>query len=158
MKERLAAADDLRTVDALTHAAYAHYVPTVGGKPLPMSEDYAPRIEAGDVWLLEEAGEALGLIVLEDEGDALMIFSVAIAPEHQHRGLGRRLIGFAEDEARRRGRGTLKLYTNAKMTRNIAIYRRAGFQETGRMENPAHPGRVRVDMEKTLDAAQRRSA
>jgi ribosomal protein S18 acetylase RimI-like enzyme len=159
VKERLAGAGDLATVEALTRAAYAHYVPLLGREPLPMTEDYAPRIAAGEVWLLEESHETLGLIVLEDHGDNLMILNIAISPEHQSRGLGRRLLAFAEDEARRRGCRTLKLYTNGMMTRNIAIYRRCGFKEAGRMENPKRPGWIRVNMEKTLAVAEdRRSA
>ena len=158
MRERLAAESDLATVDALTRAAYAHYVALLGREPMPMGEDYASRIAAGEIWLLEELGDTLGLIVLEDDGDSLTIFSIAIAPQHQHHGLGRRLLAFAESEARRRGAGALKLYTNAKMTRNIAIYARAGFVETGRMENSKRPGWIRVDMEKTLAAEERRQA
>ena len=42
----------------LTRRAYEHYVPILGGEPMPMTEDYAPRIAAGEVWLLEDAGAA----------------------------------------------------------------------------------------------------
>jgi len=156
---RLAEESDLAKVEALTRAAYAHYLPLLGREPLPMTDDYRPRIAAGEVWLLEESGEAVGLIVLEENGKSLTIFSVAVLPERQSAGRGRRLLVFAENEARRRGLTTLHLYTNAMMTRNIAIYRRYGFEETGRSENEKRPGWVRVDMEKTLAAAeQRRSA
>lgn len=154
---RLAEERDLATVEALTRAAYAHYVPLLGREPLPMTDDYRPRIAAGEVWLLEESGEAVGLLVLEENGESLTIFSVAVRPEHQSAGLGCRLLAFAEDEARRRGFTTLHLYTNA-MARNIAIYRRYGFEETGRSANEKRPGWIRVDMEKTLAAEERRSA
>ncbi len=159
MKERRAQESDLATVNALTRAAYAHYVALLGREPLPMTEDYRPRIAAGEVWLLEESDATVGLIVLEEHGRHLTIFSIAIPPERQGEGLGRRLLAFAEDEARRRGCSTLDLYTNAMMTRNIAIYQRCGFEETGRTENPKRPGWIRVDMEKTLAVAEdRRSA
>ena len=156
MKERLAEERDVATVEAITRAAYAHYVPVLGRDPLPMTEDYRPRIAAGEVWLLEEAGDTFALIVLEDEGESLTIFSVAVLPERQGEGLGRRLLAFAEDEARRRGFTTLHLYTNAMMARNIAIYRAFGFKETGRADNPKRPGWIRVDMEKTLAVAEDR--
>jgi hypothetical protein len=37
------------------------------------------------------------------------------------------------------------------MTRNLALYARCGYRETGRRSNPARPGWVAVDMEKTLN-------
>jgi ribosomal protein S18 acetylase RimI-like enzyme len=159
VKERRAEARDLVTVNELTRRAYAHYAPLLGGEPLPVTEDYAPRIAAGEVWLLEDSGNAVGLVVLEDYAESLTIFSVAVLPERQGEGLGRRLLAFAEAQARQRGCNMLTLYTNAKMTRNIALYRRCGFEETGRRSNPQRPGWIRVDMEKRLaSGANRRSA
>ncbi len=145
---------------SLTERAYAPYTEAFGAPPIPVTEDYAPRIRAGEVWLLEESGAPAGLIVLEDDIESLLIFSVAVAPERQGAGLGRRLLSFAEEQARERGCASLTLYTNARMTRNIALYRAFGFEETGRRANPARPGWIRVDMEKRLtsDDAKRRLA
>jgi ribosomal protein S18 acetylase RimI-like enzyme len=39
---------------------------------------------------------------------------------------------FAESEAQRLGYASIRLYTNEKMTENIAIYGRLGYRETGR--------------------------
>ena len=96
MKMRRAEAGDLATVTDLTRRAYEHYVPILGGEPMPMTEDYAPRIAGGEVWLLEDGDVPIGLIVPEDRGDRFQIFSVAVAPEHQGNGLGRQLLAFAE--------------------------------------------------------------
>lgn len=157
---RRATNDDLDAVAELTVRAYAPHTEAFGAPPIPVTEDYAPRVKAGEVWLLEGGDAPAGLIVLEDGPDDLTIFSVAVAPERQGEGLGRQLLRFAEEEARRRGHATLSLYTNARMTRNIAIYRAFGFEETGRRPNPKRPGWIRVDMEKRLasDAQDRRSA
>jgi ribosomal protein S18 acetylase RimI-like enzyme len=157
LKIRLAKAHDLSTVTETTRRAYEHYIPIIGGVPMPMSEDYAPRIASGQVWLLEEGGPA-GLIVLEERDDALLIFSIAIAPERQRAGLGRKLLAFAEDVARDRGLGNLTLFTNAKMERNIRIYSRFGYRETRRRAHPTRSDTVIVDMKKTLAAENRRSA
>ena len=157
MKIRLAKAEDLPAVTELTRRAYEHYIPIIGGEPMPMTEDYAPRIARGEVWLLEDDAPA-GLIVLEDRDDALLIFSVAIAPERQGMGLGQKLLAFAEDVARQRSYGTVALFTNAKMERNIRIYRRFGYIETRRRAHPTRTGFVIVDMNKKLPAEHRRSA
>lgn len=158
MTDRLRRAEpgDVAVVRALTEAAYAEYAAVLDRPPIPVTEDYAPRIAAGEVWLLERDGSAAGLVVLETEPDHLMIFSIAVAPAFQGQGLGRRLLDFAERQARAAGVAELRLYTNGKMTRNIALYLHCGYKETGRQDNPARPGWVRVDMAKPL--ARGRSA
>lgn len=158
MTMRQAAASDLPLVNNVTRRAYAHYVALFGGDPIPVTENYAPRIAAGEVWLLEDAGEAIGLIVIEDEPDRLVIYSVAVVPERQGEGLGHKLLAFAEELALERKRGLLALYTNSRMERNIALYQRAGFVESGRRPNPQRPGWVLVDMEKRLTRDDRKGA
>ena len=58
--------------------------------------------------------------------------NVAIHPAHQGRGLGRRLLRHAEDEARRHGHREIRLLTNERYAANIAMYRRYGYAETHR--------------------------
>ena len=159
MKLRLAESRDLATVTDLTRRAYEHYVSILGGEPWPMLVDYASRIAAGEVQLLEDAGAAIALLVTEDHGDHLHIFSIAVLPAHQSRGIGRQLLSAAETIARQMDRQVLTLCTHEKMTRNIGIYRRYGFSEVRRRPNPNHAGWTLVDMEKPLGVARnRRSA
>jgi len=149
---RVATLADLSAVVAMTGAAYAVYDGVLDGPPIPVTTDYAPRIAGGGVWLLADgAGPPAGLIVLERHPGHVLIFSVVVAPAHQGQGLGRRLLAWAELQARDAGLAEVRLYTNAKMTRNIALYSQFGYHETGRRENPARPGWIRVDMAKTLD-------
>jgi ribosomal protein S18 acetylase RimI-like enzyme len=70
--------------------------------------------------------------VLLPKPDHLLLDNIAVRPERQGQGLGRRLIEFAEAEARRLGYRELRLYTHEKMVENIALYRRLGFEQTGR--------------------------
>jgi ribosomal protein S18 acetylase RimI-like enzyme len=147
---RRAEPSDLAAVVELTERAYAPYTAAFNGPPIPVTENYGPRIAAGEVWLLEDGGRLIGLIVLEDNDESLSIFSVAVAPERHGEGLGRRLLSFAEDQGRKRGAFALTLYTNARMTRNLGIYRRFGFVETGRRPNPQREGWTIVDMEKSI--------
>jgi len=147
---RLATASDVEAVTALTEQAYEPYTQAFGASPIPVTEDYAPRIEAGQVWLLELAGALAGLIVLERHADHILIFSVAVAPAFQGRKLGIRLLDWAEHKARSAQLDLVKLYTNARMERNIALYSAYGYRETGRRANPKRPGWIVVDMEKRL--------
>lgn len=145
---------DTDAVAALTRAAYAHYVPLLGGEPLPMGEPYAPRISRGEVWILRAAEQLVGVLVLETHHDHAMIYSVAIAPDEQGRGHGGSLLDFAETLTRAAALTELRLYTNALMTRNIAIYAARGFIETGRRPNPSRPASTIVDMVKTLTSGR----
>ena len=150
---RLARPDDLSAIVSLTTAAYAPYTALFGAPPIPVTEDYAPRIDRGEIWLLEESSELTGLIVLERHPDHAMIFSVAVAPAFQGRKLGIRLLNFAEEQARLWNVPQVRLYTNSRMERNIALYSACGYRETGRRANPYRPGWTVVDMAKPVGKA-----
>ncbi|TJX52710.1 MAG: GNAT family N-acetyltransferase, partial [Mesorhizobium sp.] len=129
---RLARPEDLAAIVALTQAAYAPYNAILDAQPIPVTEDYAPRVAQGGVWLLESDAALAGLITLERHPDHVMIFSVAVAPCSQGKGFGIALLKHADEQARLWGLPEVRLYTNAKMERNIALYLAYGFHETGR--------------------------
>lgn len=153
MKIRQALADDLQAIASLTAEAYAPYTPIFGGPPIPVTDDYTPRIARGEVWLLEQGAELTGLIVLERHPDHAMIFSVAVAPAFQGRKLGIRLLDFADEQARSWDVPEVRLYTNSRMERNIALYSAYGYRETGRRANPYRPGWTLIDMVKPVEQA-----
>ena len=148
---RLARSEDLAAIVPLTEAAYAPYNAILDAPPIPVTEDYAPRIESGEVWLLESGDELAGVITLERHEDHAMIFSVAVSPAFQGKGLGIKLLNHADQQTRLWGLPEIRLYTNAKMERNIALYLAYGYRETGRRPNPYRPGWVLVDMAKAVD-------
>ncbi|MDX8497099.1 GNAT family N-acetyltransferase [Mesorhizobium sp. VK4C] len=150
---RLARPEDLTAIVALTTTAYAPYTALLGAPPIPVTEDYAPRIERGEIWLREEGTELAGLIVLERHPDHAMIFSVAVAPAFQGKKLGIKLLNFADGQARQWHLPEVRLYTNSRMERNIALYTAYGYRETGRRPNPYRPGWTVVDMAKPIDKA-----
>ncbi|MGO8601349.1 GNAT family N-acetyltransferase, partial [Rhizobium ruizarguesonis] len=78
MTMRPASPDDLETIATLTAAAYRPYTELFGAPPNTVTEDYAPRIERGEVWLREVGGKAAGLVVVERHSDHLMLFSIAV--------------------------------------------------------------------------------
>ncbi|MDB5415854.1 MAG: family acetyltransferase [Rubritepida sp.] len=146
MTPRLARTDEAAALRALVRAAYAHYVPLLGREPAPMTDDYEARVAAGQAWLLEGEDAPIGVLVLEDTPEGLLIDNIAVAAPGQ--GLGRGLMAFAEAEALRRGHKRIWLYTNEKMVKNIALYTHLGFTETHRAESSG--GHRRVFMEKHL--------
>jgi len=64
--------------------------------------------------------------------EALLLESVAVLPAFQGRGIGRSLIAFAEEHARRLDLSAVELYTNERMTENLRLYPALGYEETGR--------------------------
>lgn len=144
---RRARADEATAIAALTERAYAGYVPILGRRPAPMDDDFAARIASGEAFVLERGGAVVALAILEDAPDHLWIESLAVEPFQHGAGIGRALLAFAEEEARRRGYGELRLLTNERMERNLAIYARAGFTECERREED---GFRRVFMRRVL--------
>lgn len=128
---RQAVPGDRGAIQALVEAAYALYLPRMGRRPGPMDDDYAARIAAGQAWVVDapdELGGLVALLVLEPRPDFLLVDNVAVAEAARGRGLARRLLDFAEAEARRLGYRELQLYTHKTMTENQAIYLRLGWE------------------------------
>jgi ribosomal protein S18 acetylase RimI-like enzyme len=147
---RLAQPADVGLVQSITADAYAEYSAVLDRVPLPVSEDYGPRIAADEVWLIAHEGCDVGVVVLETEPDHLLIFSLALLPAAKGAGLGRWMLAFAEERGRVAGLAEIRLYTNPKMERNLRVYAQAGYVETGRRPNPFRPGWIFVDMMKRL--------
>jgi ribosomal protein S18 acetylase RimI-like enzyme len=145
---RRAVSADADMIAALTDAAYAKYVPRMGRKPQPMTVDYQQVVAAHPVWVLCSEQALAAVLVLMHEPDTLLIYSVAVHPNYQHRGFGRRLLAWAEREARQAGYTRIRLYTNALMEENIALYQYLGYRETHR---EAFHGLSLVHLSKSLE-------
>ena len=150
-KIRRADQSDLAVVQGISADAYiAAYVPMLGYIPLPAEEDYVPRIERGEVWLLACGDSDIGVAVLEERRDHLLVYSIAVRPTEQGSGHGRALLDFADQRAAALGLTVIRLYTNMRMEKNIALYRRHGYVETGTRPHPSRVGEVLVDMERVV--------
>jgi len=132
---RRATGGDAPAVTAVVQAAFAAYVERLGGvEPWPMRLDYAEIITDGQTWVADDAGEVVGVLVLEDRADHLLVEVIAVAPGRQGSGVGQRLMGLADEQAVERGYDEVRLFTNAQMTENLAYYPRQGYVETHRDE------------------------
>jgi GNAT superfamily N-acetyltransferase len=132
MTPRQARPDEAAAVAALVERAYVPWVPVIGRRPMPMDDDYAHHVAAGEVWVLADAAGLAALSVLIEASDHLLLDNVAVDPSRQGQGLGRAMIAHAEAVARRRGFAELRLFTNVLMEDNIRLYERLGFVETHR--------------------------
>jgi molybdopterin-guanine dinucleotide biosynthesis protein A len=147
LRFRRAVAADAARIEAMSQAAYQTFVQRIGRRPEPLTVAYADVLRSGEAWIAEdESGELLGVLIMKPGSDHLLIWSVAVAPDRQRAGIGRRLLALAEREALRAGLPEIRLYTNEKMTENIALYARRGY-EIARREERAD--RVIIHMRKS---------
>jgi N-acetylglutamate synthase-like GNAT family acetyltransferase len=147
---------DVPGLRALATAAFSRYTERIGRPAAPMSADYDAAVDQGQVWVAETGGELAGFVVLVPQAGCLLLDIIAVRPADQGRGVGARLLGLADEQARRQGLAEIQLCTNEVMTENLAYYPRRGYTETHRAEQhgfrrvffsrvlppgPAQPGR-----------------
>jgi GNAT superfamily N-acetyltransferase len=145
---RRAQIGDVAAVAALQHAAYARNRALLGVEPMPLRVDYNEIVAQMEVWLFGPVEALCGVLALDAEPDALLIWSVASAPHAQGAGLGGLMLDFAHARARELQRAAIRLYTGEKLTSNIDWYQRRGFA-IDRVE--ALADRRIVHMSKRLD-------
>lgn len=144
---RPAIPSDASAIRAVVDAAYAVYLPKMDKPPGPMLDDYDARIAAAEAFVLEAGADILGILILIDTDGYLLLDNVAVAPAAHGQGVGKRLVAFAESEARRRGYGEIRLYTHVVMADNVAYYENLGWEETHRGKQA---GYQRIFMRKRL--------
>ena len=101
-----------------------------------MVADFAASIKKGQLYVAMDSGQLAGFVVFYPRDDHVHLENVAVSPGFQKRGIGKRLISFAEQRARLDGYCRIELYTNAKMIENLEIYPGLGYERTERrLEN-----------------------
>jgi ribosomal protein S18 acetylase RimI-like enzyme len=148
MASRRAQSADVAAVEALQRAAYARNRALLGVEPMPLIVDYRQIVARMEVWLFEWNEVLRGVLALDAAPDALLIWSVASAPDAQGVGLGGAMLDFAHARARELKLPAIRLYTGQKLQSNIDWYRRRGFA-IERLEPLAD--RTVVHMSKKLD-------
>ena len=144
---RPARTEDAAAISECVTAAYKTYIARLGKPPRPMLDDYKDVIQQHRVFALTQATRIIGILVLVIQRQTLLVDNVAVDPDHQGRGYGRKLMALAEEEARRLGFTAITLYTNERMTENIELYNKLGYRELGRK---TEQGYDRVYMQKSL--------
>jgi GNAT superfamily N-acetyltransferase len=80
-------------------------------------------------WVAVRAGSVVGMFGLEAAGpDAMELRRMYVDPAVRRAGLGRRMLGFAEDECRRLGVRRLELSTSELQPAALELYQRAGYR------------------------------
>jgi len=146
---RPATPHDAAAITACVHEAFQTYVARIGRPPAPMRVDYARVIAERSVFVAEREGAVVGVLVLTTTAEGFLLENVAVSPRHRGQGVGRRLLEFAEAEARRLGQRSIYLYTHEKMSEARALYARIGYAEYDRR---TEDGYARIYLRKLLPA------
>lgn len=131
---RLAVDSDVPALRRLVNAAYSELA-DMGLNftgTFQDEEETRERMMDNDVYLLFLGDELIGTVSLEvvmDEGEkpVLYISQLAVAPAYKRRGLGRFLLGLAEDKAREKGIKLLRLDTAQPAEHLVTLYQSCGF-------------------------------
>ena len=83
-----------------------------------------------DYFLAEDNGVMAGYVFLRDM-DSVPELGIAVDEAYQHRGLGRRLMEYAERHARQAGRSGILLRTHPANLRAQMLYYKAGYERIG---------------------------
>lgn len=99
-----------------------------------------------------EENRLVGCVFLKPEADCLYVGKLAVAPDQQGKGVGRRLLGLAETVARELNLPTLRLETRIELVGNHATFGRWGFQKTAERSHPGFDRITFIEMRKELES------
>ncbi|MGX1099553.1 ribosomal-protein-alanine N-acetyltransferase [Amorphus sp. MBR-141] len=107
---------------------------------------------SASVLVAESAGRLVGaLVVLYRRSSRLArLYSLSVAPGMRGAGLGGLLLAAAEDDARGRGAGAMRLEVRSDNAGAIALYRRHGYRHIGNRESYYADGGDALRFGKTL--------
>ncbi len=140
---------DAGEVLTLQRAAFVSEAQIYGSADMPPLTQTLPEVEAE---LRSEGGltaridgRLVGAIRFVEDGDLLLIGRIAIAPDVQGLGIGRRLLEAAEQASTA---SEAELFTGSLSEANIRLYESCGYRETTRI--PEGDGTAQVFLRKPL--------
>lgn len=87
----------------------------------------------------------VGAIRTREQGDLLLIGRIAIAPDVQGEGIGRRLLAAAEESS---SCAEAELFTGSRSEANLRLYESCGYSESTRIDNG--DGTAQIFLRKSL--------
>ena len=143
-------------VHRLTQAAFAGYaaLDPPSGAIRESAELVAAQLAAGGGAILELDGRPAGCLRWRlDPDGALRVGRVAVEPELRRRGLGRALMAWAEEEARRRDCPAVALGVRIALPGNLAFYRRLGYEVVGERRHDGYERPTWLALRKRVSCA-----
>lgn len=136
---------EARDIWRVTRIAYAPYKgvikPTFGALRVTVGA-IRHQIRTGKYFYIVARHEdrVIGTLRCRKRRGYLGLSRLAVLPEYQRNGIGRRLMEWAEEEARRLGLRRLRGEVRAVMPDLLRYYRRMGYRPIGRRSRKGYPG------------------
>ena len=108
--------------------AFEAYIARSLAEEIDRVSDYY-RERNGGFWVAVDGERIVGMFGLEASGDGAMeLRRMYVDPDVRRRGIAQRMLHFAEQECRRRGRPRITLSTSALQQEALSLYRNAGYE------------------------------
>lgn len=104
-----------------------------------------------EVWVIREGGVLISSMTLRLYPKSLRVYSLAVARQHQGRGLGEAMMKKADARARALGKSALRLEADANNSRLIQWYLGQGFQFLSILPDYYGPGTAAQRLVKSLE-------
>lgn len=88
-------------------------------------------LEEDTVFVADLEGDQAGYVALRREGDAVRIEQLLVSPRHEHEGIGRQLVDYAEGFAISEGVRRLQIVVEPDNRRALDFYGRRSFRPAG---------------------------
>ncbi len=132
---RKAGPDDYEFVRRIHHQTIGEYVEDMFGawdEPY-QDERFAGQYKAEETWIILRDGTAVGWLAKRELPEEIFLTELYVAPEHQNRGIGTRVLRDLIAEARRDDKAvSLGVMKNNPSRR---LYAREGFEVVGENEH-----------------------
>jgi len=98
----------------------------------PSEELVKQYLEGGETFVASINGITVGVILLLGrDAESAEIMNVAVAPDYQNRGIGKRLVRYAIDKARERNYKIVEIGTGNPGVQQMLLYQKCGFRIIG---------------------------
>jgi ribosomal protein S18 acetylase RimI-like enzyme len=128
---RLAIEEDAEDISEILRLSFAEfesdYTPAAYAIVTPPAEEITGRFAEGPMWVAVRNGQLTGTVSVVPETDRLYIRSMAVLPNAQGLGIGKRLMLAVEKYGIEKGFDSLFLYTTHFSADAIRLYERLGF-------------------------------
>jgi len=143
---RVTDAGEALTVQRAAFVSEAQIYGATDTAPLTQTlEQLETDIAGGDGWVARRHGRLVGVLSCREADDVLLIGRIAIAPDMQGEGIGRRLLAAAEAASTA---AEAELFTGSLSEANLRLYRDCGYAETERIDQG--DGTAQVFLRKAL--------
>lgn len=129
----------LKDVPALTQLVNEAFAPEIKFRDGPRISEEGMRkhFDKGTFFAIEEAGELIASIYTEAHDDTGYIGMLSVKPAQQGRGIGRKLMEFAERELNRMGCSRVDLLIVDANSHLLDLYAKFGYRQIGTAPYPA---------------------